>query len=53
MLIAIIKAICIFVSIWFTQVNIIRAYAKIDIPSINFVLQSFSVALFIFLQWLI
>ena len=47
------KILFLFISIWFTGVNIIRSMKKLDTPGINFAIMAFGWTGFITLQWLI
>ena len=48
----ILKVIFLWLSIFFTSINITRSYLKNEIPLANFVYQAISLTGFIFLQWI-
>jgi hypothetical protein len=47
------KCLCLYLAIFFSLVNIMRAFAGNNIPRINFILQSIGITGFIILQWMI
>jgi hypothetical protein len=49
----VLKLLSLLFAIWFSEVNIMKAFREEPISKINFFIQSSSIAIFIFLQWLI
>ena len=52
-MILVLKALFLFIGIWFTIINTIKVYTKDELLSINVIIQSIGIAGFIFLMWVI
>jgi hypothetical protein len=49
--IAIIKLFCLVISIWYTQVNLIRGFRGSNVSARNFVVQALAIAIFLGIQF--
>lgn len=49
----ILKAIFLFIGIWWSIVNLYRLCYKVELSTVNILLQAIGIAGFIFVQWII
>jgi hypothetical protein len=46
------KVLCLFLTVFFTVVNALRATLKQEVPLMNFIFQALGITGFVYIQWL-